>query len=138
MQNSGQIPAPPSAGCFVAGVFALVFWIAALLTPYRADVAEFGGGSGWFLLVVGWIGPFALSFAWYANIFFIIALFQLLNGRPPGFCMSSIGLVIAMTVLLPCYLAQTAICFSGPAVWFWLLALIVAWLPALFTRIHSK
>ena len=37
--------------------------------------------SGLEILMMGWLSPLVLNFAWFANVFFVYAVFQLLRGR---------------------------------------------------------
>jgi len=59
---------------------ALLLWIGSLCFTGLATYDEQHSLSGAEILAMGWLGPLALNFAWYANVFFLLALAFLLLG----------------------------------------------------------
>ncbi|ORJ61502.1 hypothetical protein [Geothermobacter hydrogeniphilus] len=67
------------APSFLVTVLALASWACSLAFPAFSD---YSGRllSGLNTLLCGWLGPLNLTFAWYANIFFLAAVARLLRG----------------------------------------------------------
>jgi len=64
---------------FVLAALAFVSWLCSLALPAFSD---YSGEMLWGLniLLVGWLGPLNLTFAWFANFFFLVAVARLLCG----------------------------------------------------------
>ena len=94
----------------VAAVLVILLWCAAILFPARQIAYGYGPRpeitivDGWALPALGWLGPLAGSFAWYANPMLLIAASRLARGEPPGTRLSLLALALASTVLLPAFL----------------------------------
>ncbi len=96
---------------------------------------------GWELLLLGWIGPVASQFGWYANVIFLIALPTFVFKRRSGGWSVAVGLLatgLALSSLglevLPNDAGGTSICGFGTGFYLWLgaiaglaLATIVKW-----------
>jgi hypothetical protein len=126
------------------GLVALLLWFAALFAPMRLELAgpfynvDFQPFLGWRLASYGWLGPLGLAPGWYANIPLAISLIQCLRGRPPGRRLAWVGLAVAATALAPFWYFGFAGSFRswyvvrGPALWLWLSAFVLVWLPAIW------
>jgi hypothetical protein len=128
------------------GLLALLLWCAALFAPYHLELTgfpytELSSVSGWQLVLLGWLGPLSLAPGWYANIPFAISLIRFLRGRPPGRrLLALIGLAIAATALAPFWASGLMTGFMwrgwfvlrGPALWLWLSACVLVWIPAIW------
>jgi hypothetical protein len=131
----------------IAGIIAVACWITALTMPYDLSYTTFhrvDHGPGWWLFAAGWIAPVGYCFAWYANVFFAIAVVRLITGTYPGYYLTTVGLLIALTALFPCahfdwaYSSKTLTFFRGPAIWIWLCGFAVIWLAAALPENWSK
>lgn len=60
---------------------AFALWLLSLPLVGIARYAVEGGMRGYDILLTGWLSPFVLNFAWYANVFFLYAFVQILKGR---------------------------------------------------------
>ena len=112
-----------------AAILSMGLWLAALVGRFDVYLHGFGYNYGWFLLVLGWIGPLELSFAWFANIPYLICIYQLLRGQIPRTNMVLGSCALASTALVPHFELDKdgrfhPVLFWGPAVWLWLLAFI--------------
>ncbi len=97
---------------------------------------------GWRFLAYGWLGPVALSFAWYANIPLALCMIRMARGIAPNFLSSSIALFLALTVFIRAHhlgpMNEDHVnSFSGPGVYFGLVAFIMTWAMALRGKIKN-
>jgi hypothetical protein len=131
--------------CF--GLFAALLWVVSLLAPvdiyplfHPSHASKGQGAGGWLLFVLGWFwGPMGLSIAWYGNVSLLICIGILLAGRVPGFKLATTGRGLGLSGLLPVYYfdmvwGQTPSLVRGPAVWAWLAAFAIVWIPAASVR----
>jgi hypothetical protein len=125
------------------GLLSAGLWAASIFTDlgfyplFHAPV--YSPGTGWTLLIWGWLGPTGLSVAWYGNIPLLVCIAMLLCSRRPSFGLATVSLVIAASGLLPMYTydmipGSTWSLVRGPAVWLWLASFVIAWLPAAHSR----
>lgn len=129
-------------------LISLTLWSAALFAPIYLsypigrvgldDLVPDYPFAGWRLLLLGWLGPLLCAPGWYANIPFAISIIRSLSGHPVGRPMAMTGIVLAATALAPFrYLnfeSGVVIWYflRGPALWLWLGALGLMWLPAIW------
>jgi hypothetical protein len=84
---------------------------------------------GFRLAVLGWLGPVALSVAWYANIPYFYCIWKLFRGQAPRrAALAACGL--ALTALLPHAIYSEVdgwhrAYIVGPALWLWLSAFAI-------------
>ena len=122
-----------SAGLWTASLFAdLGFYPLFHASAYSP-------GTGWTLLIWGWLGPTGLSVAWYGNIPLLICIAMLLCSRTPSFRLATVSLGIAASGLLPVYTYDMVpgspwTLVRGPAVWLWLASFVIVWSPAAHSR----
>ncbi len=64
---------------------ALVFWLCSLPLICISTYVEKYQILGFQILAMGWLGPLTGVFAWYANIFFLFAVWRLFSGRLVAF-----------------------------------------------------
>jgi hypothetical protein len=81
------------------------------------------------LTALGWLGPFALSFAWYANIPYFYCIGKLFRGYA-SWRIASIAFTLALTALLPHAIYSEVDGWHrahivGPALWLWLCAFAI-------------
>ena len=71
----------------IAG-FAILLWCISLALPAFVNFGDYGvfdlferrgDVSGWMVLLEGWLGPIAVNFGWFANIFWFIAIMNLMG-----------------------------------------------------------
>jgi len=151
-QWAGDTGGVLSAQRINAGVFAIVaaLWIAAMLTPDLATCA-YGRpqwAPGYETLITGWAGPLMMvwhpsfgMFAWYANVFLLLSLAQMLRGRSPALHYALPGLMLALTAFAPLYFysyarGEDALCARGPGFWLWLSSFAVTAVAAVWE--HSR
>jgi hypothetical protein len=108
-------------------------WIAANFLPCTQviEAGRHAGRSvevmhGFRLLLLGWLGLFALSFAWYANVLFFYCLWKLFRGQAL-WRVSLFAFCLALTALLPHAIYSEVdgwhrAYIAGPALWVWLCA----------------
>jgi hypothetical protein len=126
----------------LVALVASLLWCTALFEPIRA--VRVSAGAPWFipldslrLALFGWLGPiFFLAPGWYANIPFAISLYRCFGGRVPGRRPAVIGLLFAATALIPFMVYDfwwglEWYVLRGPAVWLWLGAYALVWIPAI-------
>lgn len=123
------------------GLFAIVaaLWVGAMVTPNLATCA-YGAqqwAPGYETLVTGWAGPLMMfwhpsygMFAWYANLFLVVCMVQMMRGRPPALHHALPGLMLALTSFAPLYFysdarGEDALCGRGPGFWLWIAAFAV-------------
>lgn len=121
--------------CHRLGVLlTLGMWIAATLAPC-AQVTEASRYAlrnveaihGWRLAALGWLGPLALSFAWYANVPYFYSVWKLFLNQPAQRA-ALLAFCLALTVFLPHAIYSEVdgwhrAYFVGPALWLWLVAI---------------
>jgi hypothetical protein len=82
--------------------------------------------NGYWLALLGWLGPIGYAPGWFANISFFICLIRLFRGRAPGNILLVLTAAIALTVVLPHAIPDPEgddtvwSHFRGAAVWLWL------------------
>jgi hypothetical protein len=151
-QWAGDTGGSLSAQKINAGLFAIVaaLWIGAMLTPNLATCAygQPQWAPGYQTLITGWAGPLMMlwhpsfgMFAWYANVFLLITMVQMLRGRPPALHHAVTGLMLALTAFAPLYFysdarGEDALCARGPGFWLWIAAFAVTAAAALWE--HSR
>ena len=84
---------------------------------------------GFRLATLGWLGPFALSFAWYANIPYFYCIWKLFRGQASQRA-ALIAFCLALTALLPHAIYSEVdgwhrAYITGPALWLWLCAFAI-------------
>jgi hypothetical protein len=80
------------------GVIALLIWAASLALPVETDCDSLPI-KGYVVLETGWLGPLGGQFGWYANLFMLWTIGQMLFDRPPGGIPTIIGLGLALSAL---------------------------------------
>lgn len=65
------------------GVAALIIWCCSLAFTGLVLYSGQKHLPGFEILVMGWLSPLVLNFAWFANIFFLYSFFRLLSGEVP-------------------------------------------------------
>jgi hypothetical protein len=117
-------------------LLSLGLWIAANLAPCAqiTDASRYATRNveamrGFRLMLLGWLGPLALSFAWYAHIPYFYSVWKLFSGRATVRA-AWIGFGLALTALLPHALYSEVdgwhrAYFIGAALWLWLGAFAV-------------
>jgi len=120
---------------FYLTVAALVFWLCSLPLICISTYVEKYQIPGLQILTVGWLGPLSGTFAWYANIFFLFAVWQLFSGRLVVFS-PILAVVISLdTFRFDRYLldeggGSVAVYGYGWGAVFWFLALFVLLIAA--------
>ena len=84
---------------------------------------------GFRLMALGWMGPLALSFAWYANIPCFYSIWKLFRGQA-SWHPALIAFCLALTALLPHAIYSEVdgwhrAYIVGPALWLWLCAFAI-------------
>ena len=64
---------------------AFVVWLCSLALTGFVIYAKQAHMRGVEILIIGWLSPLVMNFAWFANLFFLYAIAQLLKGRLPLF-----------------------------------------------------
>ena len=109
-------------------------WLMALCAPYRACGFDAPGAQlhGYWLLAIGWIGPLAANFGWYANVLLLMGVARLAMGRLPGNWTALAGLGLAASALLPAWIFDFdtdgrfhANFIRGQAVLWWLASFVI-------------
>ena len=126
----------PRRYCQFGILLALGIWLAANFLPCT-QVIEAGRYArpsveamhGFRLLVLGWLGLFALSFAWYANIPYFYCLWKLFRGQA-SWRVSLFAFCLALSALLPHAIYSEVdgwhrAYIAGPALWVWLCAFAI-------------
>lgn len=62
-------------------MMAMAIWILSLSMTGIVLYAEQGNLPGYQILLMGWLSPLVLNFAWFANIFFLYGVRQLTSGK---------------------------------------------------------
>jgi hypothetical protein len=114
-------------------VLTLGLWIVSNLAPCAQviEASRYATRSveamrGFRLTLLGWLGPLALSFAWYANISYFYCVWRLFGGHA-SLRAALIGFCLALTALLPHAMYSEVdgwhrAYIAGPALWLWLSA----------------
>jgi hypothetical protein len=84
---------------------------------------------GYRLTALGWLGPFALSFSWYANIPYFYSILKLFHGHG-SWRVALIAFCLALTALLPHAIYSEVdgwhrAYIVGPALWLWFCAFAI-------------
>jgi hypothetical protein len=120
-----------------AALVALALWTAALFAPFQIrclihclNLPLHDEHAGYWILALGWfLGPLSLSLAWYVNVPLFICVTRLGLGRHPGTRTTIVGLILALTALLPVTGVDIETSgwatLRGPAIWLWLLSFCV-------------
>jgi hypothetical protein len=83
----------------LAGIVAILIWIASLALPAETECGFSHPNSGYLILLSGWLGPLAGQFGWYANLFMVWTIGRLLANKRPGIIPAIIGLGLALSAL---------------------------------------
>ena len=117
-------------------VASLGVWIASNFVPCTqvVEASRYAPRSsevmhGFRLTALGWLGPFALSFAWYANIPYFYCICRLFRGHT-SWRVPLIAFCLALTALLPHAIYSEVdgwhrAYIVGPALWLWLCAFAI-------------
>ena len=60
-----------------------VVWLTSLALPGFAIYSNLRHIPGYEILWMGWLSPLVFNFAWFANVFYFYAFFQLFSGKSP-------------------------------------------------------
>ncbi|NEX94809.1 hypothetical protein [Caulobacter sp. 17J65-9] len=130
-----------STGYRLAAVAAIGLWVVAIALPvYSVDLdyasAHYDGRE---VLVLGALGVFAGTFAWWANLPWAWTTIRMLLGKPPGPVLTLISSLLAVSALAPMELPGANEAVSGEAVpqigaFVWVAAFVPAALVALLRR----
>jgi hypothetical protein len=115
----------------VAASISMALWVVSLFArvdSYRAYSPP-GYNYGWWMLVMGWLGPFGFNFAWFGNFLLFMFWYKFFVGRTLGMPATLITLVLILSALCPFFIFDFVYdgrfhpeFFRGPAVWLWLLS----------------
>ena len=82
----------------LVGVVALMIWITSLALPVETDCG-YHPIKGYLVLETGWLGPLGGQFGWYANLFMLWTIGQMLFNKRPGGIPAIMGLGLALSAL---------------------------------------
>ncbi len=110
---------------------ALIFWFISLSLPGLILYSDQQILWGFSILMSGWLGPFVLNISWYANLFFLYAIFSLVVRSKPATKTSIIAIVLAVStftlnrILLNEGGATTPVYGYGLGAIFWFIAMFL-------------
>lgn len=101
----------------------MALFVGALFAPL-SETGPAGPEPGYELAAFGFLGPFELCFAWYANIPLLLCAIRMARGLPPKRSVAWVGAIVALTALAPHFIFDFEVDgkwhIDGPAIWLWL------------------
>jgi hypothetical protein len=126
----------------IAGILLLACWVGSLAMP--AIKTCYGGATSWgfgfAFLLIGWLGPLANQYEWFANPLFAIAVALLLAGKRPPIVLAAAAVLLAglsVTFTTEYSDIEEPVCGHGPGFALWLAAIFGAAVFSVIDRLQS-